>query len=110
MVAGAVQVCQVYDDFSSSTLNTNKWEIRQDIEGQPFMEEYELDTNLKNFHTQQNTMGDRRTYLFPKRAFTTGDILSYDAETISKEGNWINMILLTGDQYARIGGFGAFLD
>ena len=102
----AMQVCQTYDNFSSGVLDTDKWEIRQDVEGQPFTGEYWIDSDLNNFHTQQNIIGDRRTYLFPKRNFTTGDVLEYDAEVISKEGNWINMILLTRDQYTRIGGFG----
>jgi hypothetical protein len=102
----ATQVCGVYDDFSSETLDTSKWEIRQDVEGQPFMEEYGVDSDLENFHTKQNTLADRRVYLFPKRTFTTGDVLEYDTEVISKQGNWMQMTLLTGDQYARIGGLG----
>ena len=93
----------LYDDFSSPTLDTDKWEIRQDTEGQPHMEEYWVDTNLENFHTQQNTIGDRRTYLFPKRKFTTGDIIEYSVDLISYEGNYGNRVLLTGDQYIRIG-------
>lgn len=99
----ASEFCYLYDDFSSSSLDTTKWEIRQDVEGQPFTEEYWLDTELGNFHTQQNTIWDRRTYLFPKQSFTTGDVLEYDFEIISKEGNYIQMALLTGDQYKRVG-------
>lgn len=99
----AVQVCQVYDNFSSGTLDTSKWEIRQDVEGQPFIEEYWVDTNLGNFHTQENTIGDKRVYLVPKHSFTTGDVLEYDFNVVSKEGNYMQMDLLTGNQYIRVG-------
>lgn len=101
--ASAVQICQVYDDFSSGTLDTSKWEIRQDVEGQPFMDEYQVDSGLEDFHTQQNTIGDRRVYLVPKHTFTTGDVIEYDFNVISKEGNYMQMDLLTGDQYIRLG-------
>ena len=84
----ATQICQTYDDFSSGALDTSKWEIRQDVENRPFMDEYGLDSVLKNFHTQQNTIGDARTYLFPKHTFTKGDIIEYDFDVISKEGNY----------------------
>jgi len=96
-------VCQVYDDFSSGVLNSSKWEIRQDVEGQPFTDEYWVDSGLQNFHTQQNTIGDRRVYLAPKHNFTTGDILEYDFNVISKENSYMQMDLLIGDQYIRVG-------
>ena len=93
----------LYDDFSSETLDLNKWEVRQDVEGQPFMDEYWVDTNLQNFHMQQNTIGDRRNYLFPKRTFTTGDKITYETDLISKEGHYGQMTIVTGDQYYRLG-------
>lgn len=102
-LASATQVCEIYDDFSSGVLDTEKWEIRQDVEGQPLMDESLVDTDLENFHTQQNEIGDRRTYLFPKKTFTTGDILEYDFNVISKEGHYGQMVLLTEDQYIRVG-------
>ncbi len=55
------------------------------------------------FHTQQNIIGDRRVYLFPKRKFTTGDSIEYDVDLISRAGNYAQMVLLTGNQYIRIG-------
>ncbi len=99
----STQVCQIYDNFSSGVLDTSKWEIRQDYEGQPFTDEYWVDSGLKNFHTQQNTIEDKRVYLVSKHNFTTGDVLEYDFNVISKEGNYMQMDLLTGDQYIRIG-------
>jgi len=101
----AKQTCSVYDDFSSGDLGTSKWEIRQDTEGQPLMEEFNVTNESGNFafHTQQNTIADRRVYLFPKRQFTTGDSIEYDVDLISSEGTYAQMVLLTGDQSIRIG-------
>ena len=92
-----------YDDFSASTLNSEKWDVKSDVEGQPMMDVFGLDTSLQNFHMQQNFIGDRRTYLVPKHSFTTGDVIEYDFNVISKEGNYMQMDLLTGDQYIRLG-------
>ncbi len=94
-----------YDDFSSAVLNSNLWEIRPDVEGQPLTDEYDVrwENGSYVFHTQQNQIADRRTYLFPIINFTTGDVLEYDFNVASKEGHYSQMILLTGDQYIRIG-------
>ena len=101
----AQQVCQTYDDFSSGVLNTSLWEIRQDVEGQPLMEEYGVfdEGNGFAFHTQQNSSPDQRVYLFSKINFTTGDSFSYYVDLISSSGNYAQMTLLTGDQYIRLG-------
>lgn len=98
--------CNIYDDFSADTLDMNKWGIRQDTEGQPLMDEYWVDSDLENFHMQQNSIADRRTYLVPTHQFKVGDKISYDVDLISKEGHYGQMVLLTGDQYIRIGIFG----
>lgn len=101
----SAQTCEVYDDFSSGILDIDKWEVRQDVEGQPLMDEYGVLNESGNFvfHTKQNTIADRRVYLVPKRKFTTGDVLEYDFNIISKEGNSGQMTLLTGNQYIRVG-------
>lgn len=95
----------LYDDFSSGQLNMSKWEIRQDVEGQPMMDKYKVSFERGNFvfHTEQIRIGDRRVYLFPKINFTTGDSIEYDNNLVSREGNHAQMVLLTGDQYIRIG-------
>jgi len=82
-----------------------KWTISQDVEGQPLFDEYGVIEEGGNyvFHTQQNEIGDRRVYLIPNYTFTTGDIIEYDFNVISKEGHYGQMVLLTGDQYIRIG-------
>ncbi len=105
-LVNATPICETYDDFSSGSLNTDKWEIRQDVEGHSLTNEYGIDTNLQNFHIQQNIAGDGATFLFPRRQFTTGDIFEYDVDLISKEGSYMQMDLLTGDQYIRVGIFG----
>ena len=102
---GVVSVsAALYDNFSSGRLDDTKWEIKQDTEGQPLMEEYGVMNEENNwvFHTQQKTAEDRRVYLFPKRQFTTGDLIEYDVNLISREGTYAQMVLLTGDQYIRI--------
>ena len=91
----------LYDDFSAPTLDASKWDVRQDVQGQAHMDEYRVDTDNQNFHLQQNTIGDRRTYLVPKRTFTTGDKLEYDVDVVSREGNYGNFIIVDGDQYIR---------
>ncbi|PJE81416.1 hypothetical protein COU58_02550 [Candidatus Pacearchaeota archaeon CG10_big_fil_rev_8_21_14_0_10_32_42] len=95
----------LYDNFSSGKLNPTKWEVRQDTEGQPLMDKYGVLLENGNFvfHTEQIEITDRRVYLFPKINFTTGDSIEYDNNLISREGNHAQMVLLTGDQYIRIG-------
>ena len=95
----------LFDDFSSGSLNPNLWQVRADVEGQPLMDEYGVSYENGNyaFHTQQNTIADRRVYLVPNYQFKTGDVLNYDYDVISREGHYSSMILLTGDQYIRIG-------
>lgn len=96
---------ELYDDFSSGTLNSAKWEVRQDTEGQPLMDEGFVANENGNyvFHTRQNTDGDRRTYLFPKHEFKAGESIEYDVNVVSTEGTHASMALLTGSQYARLG-------
>lgn len=104
-LGSAIEICQTYDDFSSGSLDSSKLEIRQDVEGQPFMDNYGVvfENGSYVFHMQQNNIGDRRVYLVPKHNFTTGDVLEYDYNFVSGEGNHMSMALLTGDQYIRMG-------
>lgn len=96
---------QLYDDFSSGTLDSSKWEIRQDVENQPFMDDYgvRLESGNHVFHTQNSSGGDKRTYLFPTRTFTTGDTIEYDSILTSRDGTYAQMTLVTGSQYYRLG-------
>ena len=90
----------LYDNFSSANLNTNKWEVRQDIEGQPLMDEGFVTNGV--FHTQQNSIEDKRTYLVPRHQFKSGDTLDYDVNVISGEGNYGNVDILVGGGYDRV--------
>ncbi len=88
----------LYDDFSSEVLDISKWEIRQDVEGQPFPDEYWVDNTLENYHTKQNTIADRRVYLVPTTTFTTGDSIEYNVEVVSREGHYGNVVLIIGEE------------
>jgi len=97
----------IYDDFSSETLDTEKWEIRKDYEGQPLIADSGLDNINHNFHTAQDSIiGDHRTYLVPKQKFKVGDIFEFDMDFISASGNSISMLLI--DKQHRIGLGGSF--
>ena len=95
----------LYDDFSSGSLNNSLWEIRQDVEGQPLTDEYGVENENGNFvfHILKNSTGDKRTYLFPNRTFTTGDKFEWGSNLVSYQDGFAGMVLLTGDQYIRIG-------
>src|SRR3989344_7353772 len=91
-IVSAVQVCETYDDFSSGVLNLSKWEVRQDIEGQPLMDRYGVENEGGFvFHTEQNTSGDKRTYLVPKYKFGVGDRFEYDVNMSS--GANVNLLV-----------------
>ncbi len=84
----------LYDDFSSGVLDTTKWTESQDPEGQQFTEEHFVDNSLFNYHTQQVSIIDRRTYLVPTIQFNSGDSLDYRADYISGSGNNGHLILV----------------
>ena len=58
----------LYDNFSDGFLNKEKWEIRQDPEGQPFTDEYgvEFVDGSFVFHIEQMSIGSHRTFLVPR--------------------------------------------
>lgn len=97
----ALNNCTLYDDFSSGNLDNTKWEIRQDIEGQPFMDEYRVITKNNNsfFHTKQNEIVDKRVALVPTYNFTAGETLSYTVKYISGSGNNGHILLLTTTEF-----------
>ena len=97
----AVQICEVYDDFSSGVLDNSKWEIRQDPQGQPFTDEYGIIEEDGNFifHIQQNEIGDRRTYLVPKYHLKLGESWKYTFNIVHKEGNYGMAVQLKGGEF-----------
>ena len=78
--------------------------IRQDVEGQPFMDEYRVkeENGELVYHMQQNTIGDRRVYLVPKHKLEIGESFKYEVRIISKEGHYGSPVLLVGEEYSRI--------
>ncbi|MFH1209992.1 MAG: hypothetical protein V1663_04350, partial [archaeon] len=94
---------ELYDDFSSGTLNPSLWEIRQDPEGQPLMDEFGVlyENNSYVFHTQQNTSEDKRVALVPTHNFTSGDVFEYDVNYISGGGNRGHIFILTTTEYPQ---------
>ncbi len=90
----------LYDDFSSGTLDTNKWEIRQDVEGQPFMDEYGVLNETGNFifHTKNNIV-DKRVAIVPTYNFSAGESFDYDVDYISGSGNHGHILLVITTEY-----------
>lgn len=86
--------CGMYDDFSSGSLDLNKWNVKQDYQGQPFTLEYGLDNITERFHIGQDISEDRRTYLVPQYNFNYGDILKWDMDYASGSGNRLGSYLL----------------
>ena len=97
----------LYDDFSSGILSRDLWEVRNDTEGQPMMDQYGIFSEDNNFvfHTQNTSIGDKRTYLFPLHSFHIGDSFDYDVTTLSVNPNswWGNLVIVTGEDYIRAG-------
>ncbi|MDP2924822.1 MAG: hypothetical protein Q8N99_00460 [Nanoarchaeota archaeon] len=91
----------LYDDFSSGTLNTQKWEVRQDYEGWPFTEEYGVENGV--FHTKQNTLGNAGTFLVPTHKFSAGETFEYDIIYNSGTGNRISMLLADRNRMGIVG-------
>ena len=91
---GATHVCEIYDDFSSGILNESKWEINQDYEGQPLIENYGINNLSENFYTKQNIYGNKRLYLTPRYNFKINDTFNWDVNYISGSGNGIFNFLI----------------
>lgn len=85
----------LYDNFESGVLDSDKWEIRQDIEGQLFMEEYEIlnEGASSVYHTRTTNGG--RVALVPMHEFIAGESLEYDVNHISGNENRGNILLVT---------------
>jgi len=89
----------LYDDFSAPTLNSEKWEVKQDYEGWPFTDEYGVESG--KFSIRQNNIGNAGTFLVPTHRFSAGDIFEYDINYNSGEGNRVSMLLV--NQQDRMG-------
>jgi len=78
---------EVYDDFSGSTLNTDKWIESTDLESWPLFDEHYLNTLEQAYHTAQLTPADRTILLSLTRRFNSGETLEYDVNYQSGSGN-----------------------
>jgi hypothetical protein len=96
----------VYDDFESGNLDTDKWTVMQDTEGQPLMEEYGiLDDGASNVYHMQTSNGGR-TALVPKHEFIAGETLEYEVNHVSGIANRGNLLIIQGidnPHYSRHG-------
>lgn len=93
-LTSATQTCQVYDYFSSGSLNLSKWYEYSNIN---FSEEHFVDQIGEVYHVQQNIIGSSETNLQLKMQFNTGDVLSYDAIYVSGVGNRASQPLINGN-------------
>lgn len=106
-LVSAVQVCELYDDFSSNILDLNKWE---EIPGSDvnslFVDEYFINSDEGVYHTAQLSGADRGISLRIKnKTFVLGDMVEYDVYYVSGSGNRISVVELDGD-YKWLGQIG----
>ncbi|MEA3343306.1 MAG: hypothetical protein U9Q92_04005 [archaeon] len=91
--------CGVYDDFSSGTLDSNKWyEVIATDRGTGMVDEHYVEDGV--YHTAQVNMRDGGTGLVVKNlVFKSGDTIEYDVNYISGEGNRQSTMILNGNAY-----------
>lgn len=93
----------VYDDFSGEELNLTLWSVEGD------MDEYYLDVVEENYHTAQLTPEDRYVILtMLGYNFVEGDVVEYDLDYVSGEGNRMTNIIIDGiqlNQYVGLLGY-----
>jgi hypothetical protein len=91
---------ELYDDFSSGTLDANKWieRIGSDVSNDLLTEHY---VTNGFYHTASYDFGDRGVTLEIKnRTFSVGDIISYDVSYLAGAGNRRSFIRL--DEYTSV--------
>ena len=86
----------LYDDFSSGSLNTNKW-IESQWHSRPFTNEHLVNSSEGAYHIRQNIVGDAETNLQPKRIFNSGDSFSYEIKYYNGSGNHASQPLINGN-------------
>lgn len=97
-------VCNLYDDFSSETLDTNKWEILPNNQNWPLTDEYFIKDGIYHM-AQLNTRPAATGLEIINKIFYPGDVVEYDVNYISGSGNRVHTISLNGlsHQWALIG-------
>jgi len=81
----------LYDNFSSGTLNTQRWEERLTTRTSPAVsiDEHYLDTINQNYHTAQLSQANNGGGIELKslQNLQAGDILEFDVNYVSGNGN-----------------------
>ena|SRR3989344_4145796 len=88
--------CQVYDKFSSGSLNTSKW-LETTFHGDPFTDEHFVNPLEKAYHIKQNITRDAETNLGPRRQFVAGETFSYKVKYMGGSGNHASQPLINGN-------------
>ncbi|MEK6890919.1 MAG: hypothetical protein AABX03_02175 [Nanoarchaeota archaeon] len=98
----AVQVCQSYDDFTSGSLDTNKWiELPGSNINNNLTDEHLVQNGV--YHTAQLTEADKGTLLKLLNNFSVGDILEYDVNYVNGSGNRESSVKIDNNTYSIIG-------
>jgi len=94
-----VSKCEIYDDFSTETLNNDKWtEVIATDMGTGMLDEHYVIDGI--YHTAQVNIGDGGTALVVKnRTFKINESIEYDVNYISGQGNRISTGMFNGDAY-----------
>ena len=90
----AVQVCEVYDDFSSGVLDTSKWNEATTV---GFTDEHFVNITAENYHVAQYSASHKDTKLLFNREFFPGDEFKYNLIYYSGSGNQYSSISPWGD-------------
>jgi hypothetical protein len=96
----ANEICMKYENFNGQNLSLNKWSESGT------MDEYNLDTNSKNWHTQQNNHADRTAKLnLLNHDFKPGESIKYQMDYKNQSGNAGSFISIDGltDYWLPIG-------
>ncbi|MEK6952767.1 MAG: hypothetical protein AABX29_07165 [Nanoarchaeota archaeon] len=96
----AVQVCEVYDDFSSGVLNASKWS--ESTATTFFTDEHFVDTSNENYHVAQYSAVNRDTKLIFNRDFFPGEEFKYTLTYNSGSGNQYSSVFPWGDDASAI--------
>ena len=92
----ATQTCQVYDNFSSGSIDTSKW-TESTFNNRAFTDIHLVQNGV--YHVAQNIidLNGRETNLIPTRQFVAGDSLSYDVIYNGGSGNHQSQPLINGN-------------
>lgn len=108
-VVNAEIVCETYDDFSSGSLEEEKWEeIGGSDVNSLFVDEHLVED--ETYHTANLNQADKGVTLKLKgHTFLPGEVVEYDIEYIGGSGNRISIVDLD-DNYRWLGQIGTWND